>query len=513
MISLGPSLTFSAVQVSLGLFVLVAGVTNSPFWTWPVIWAVSAEVISQAIEAIPVKGKGKGKAGARGVFTWAEVARHVTEDSAWMVIRGKVYDVTEWLDRHPGGKEHLLLACGREATDVFESYHPLNREKAALMLPGMEIGTVEGGPVMGGFPLYAEDSGFYRELRQRVAEHFARTGQDPKDPLPGIKRMAAVLALALASYWVLVHSASPAVLALACVVYGSCQALPLLHMMHDASHTAVGHSPRGWKLAGRLLMDWYAGASMTSWHNQHVVGHHIHTNVMECDPDLPVDFEGDIRRLVPRQVWRASYRWQHVYLLPLYGLLGLKFRVQDILCTFLARANGPILVNPISALLWSKQVASKLNFVVFRVALPLWAFGVPASRLLWTFLLTELVTGWYLALNFQVSHVSTAADFPEREKVAAMEWAKLQVVSSVDYSHGNDVMTFLCGALNYQTEHHLFPSISQYHYPAIAPIVMDVCKKHKVRYNLLPDFATALGQHIEHLRVMGQQEEDGKKKN
>lgn len=317
-------------------------------------------------------------------------------------------------------------------------------------------------------------------LRQEVGDYFKRTGKDPKDPVAGLWRMAIVLTLACISYFVQ-HSAGFhwAARLLASVVYGACQALPLLHIMHDASHTAIGHNEHWWKWVGRLLMDWFAGASMTSWHNQHVIGHHIHTNVMECDPDLPVSFEDDLRRLVPKQVWHAKYRYQHMYLLPLYGLLGLKFRIQDILCTFVDRNNGPIPVNPISALTWAKQVASKVTFLVFRLVFPPLFLGTSLSTLAWTFLVAELVTGWYLSLNFQVSHVSTEAEFPLKEKAATMEWAELQVISSVDYSHGNWLMTFLCGALNYQTVHHLFPSVSQYHYMDIAPIIK------KVQYSII----------------------------
>lgn len=39
-----------------------------------------------------------------------------------------------------------------------------------------------------------------------------------------------------------------------------------------------------------------------------------------------------------------------------------------------------------------------------------------------------------------------------------------QVKSSVDYAHGNWLTTFLCGALNYQVTHHLFPTVSQVHF-------------------------------------------------
>lgn len=57
---------------------------------------------------------------------------------------------------------------------------------------------------------------------------------------------------------------------------------------------------------------------------QHVVGHHIYTNVFGADPDLPETAEGDPRRLVHRQKYASFYRYQHIYLPPLYGILGLK---------------------------------------------------------------------------------------------------------------------------------------------------------------------------------------------
>ena len=35
----------------------------------------------------------------------------------------KVYDVSKFLNRHPGGKDMLLMAAGRDVTVVFETYH------------------------------------------------------------------------------------------------------------------------------------------------------------------------------------------------------------------------------------------------------------------------------------------------------------------------------------------------------------------------------------------------------
>ena len=78
-----------------------------------------------------------------------------------------------------------------------------------------------------------------------------------------------------------------------------------------------------------------------------------------------------------------------------------------------------------------------------------------------------------------------------------------QLKTTVDYGYHSWLTTFLTGALNYQSVHHLFPSVSQYHYPAIAPIVQQVADKWHVRVNYLPSFTDAIVMHLKHLQAMG----------
>ncbi|KAK4440466.1 cytochrome [Sesamum alatum] len=54
------------------------------------------------------------------VFTLAEVSEHNTNKDCWLVIAGKVYDVTKFLEDHPGGDEVLVSSTGKDATDDFE---------------------------------------------------------------------------------------------------------------------------------------------------------------------------------------------------------------------------------------------------------------------------------------------------------------------------------------------------------------------------------------------------------
>jgi cytochrome b involved in lipid metabolism len=50
-----------------------------------------------------------------------EIAKHKTVDSLWIVIEDKVYDITSFLEEHPGGQKPLLKYAGTNATEKFNS--------------------------------------------------------------------------------------------------------------------------------------------------------------------------------------------------------------------------------------------------------------------------------------------------------------------------------------------------------------------------------------------------------
>ncbi|CAD2215077.1 flavohemoprotein b5/b5R-like protein [Angomonas deanei] len=70
-----------------------------------------------------------------------EVRQHNTPEDLWIVIHNVVYDCTEFVRYHPGGKK-LLYACGgREATAVYDAFHPwINCE---TMMEGYAVGVVD----------------------------------------------------------------------------------------------------------------------------------------------------------------------------------------------------------------------------------------------------------------------------------------------------------------------------------------------------------------------------------
>ncbi|KAL7148903.1 hypothetical protein ABFS83_05G004400 [Erythranthe nasuta] len=54
------------------------------------------------------------------LITMKEASEHNTAEDCWVVIDGKVYDVSAYLDEHPGGDDVLLKATGKDATEEFE---------------------------------------------------------------------------------------------------------------------------------------------------------------------------------------------------------------------------------------------------------------------------------------------------------------------------------------------------------------------------------------------------------
>ncbi|KAM5451829.1 Osmotic growth protein [Microsporum audouinii] len=75
-------------------------------------------------------------------FTMEEVAKHNKKDDLWIVVKGVVMDVTNWLDEHPGGAQALFSHMGRDATEEFEMLH--DDEVIPKYAAGVVIGRVKG---------------------------------------------------------------------------------------------------------------------------------------------------------------------------------------------------------------------------------------------------------------------------------------------------------------------------------------------------------------------------------
>ncbi|KAF5816826.1 putative cytochrome b5-like heme/steroid binding domain, cytochrome b5, heme-binding protein [Helianthus annuus] len=70
-----------------------------------------------------------------------EVSKHDNKNDCWLIISGKVYDITPFLDDHPGGDEVLLLATKKDATEDFEDVG--HSQNARNMLADYYVGDID----------------------------------------------------------------------------------------------------------------------------------------------------------------------------------------------------------------------------------------------------------------------------------------------------------------------------------------------------------------------------------
>jgi len=84
----------------------------------------------------------------KSIFSAAEVAKHNSQDDCWLIIQNKVYDVSDYLNYHPGNPETILPYCGRDATQAFNTKDKpkpkLHSPKAQEILKQYYLGDFSG---------------------------------------------------------------------------------------------------------------------------------------------------------------------------------------------------------------------------------------------------------------------------------------------------------------------------------------------------------------------------------
>lgn len=78
--------------------------------------------------------------------SYEEVAAHNTKDDCWVIIHGKAYDVTDFLQEHPGGLAIILKYAGKDATKAFDPIHP-GDTLTKYLKKDLHKGEVTGTPV------------------------------------------------------------------------------------------------------------------------------------------------------------------------------------------------------------------------------------------------------------------------------------------------------------------------------------------------------------------------------
>ncbi len=256
-------------------------------------------------------------------------------------------------------------------------------------------------------------------------------------------------------------------------------------LAHDAGHKQIFTGGRANDTAGILLGNLAVGLGYGFWVDNHN-RHHAHPNTDGKDPDI--DF-GALAFTAEQaggrgRFARLAYRYQAYFFFPLPLLTALSLHVDS--AVYLARRTRRS--RTWERVLFAAHVVGYLA-VVFWVLSPVKAavFIVVQQGLL----------GLYLGVSFAPNHKG----MPILAADDASDFLRRQVLTSRNV-HGGPLVDAALGALNYQIEYHLFPSMPRPNLRRAQPIIARFCRERGLPYvqtSLLDSYA----QTLRHLHAVG----------
>ncbi len=236
---------------------------------------------------------------------------------------------------------------------------------------------------------------------------------------------------------------------------------------HDAAHRQIFKSGRWNDWTSMIIANLLVGISYGWWRSKHN-RHHANPNKVGADPDVHLSAIS----ITPEQATRPRSRlmkWlvshQGWYFFPILLLEGLSMHSEGIRRTF---SRDPVERRWVEFTLLSIRLGG-LVALVFLV--------LPPGKAL-AFLAIELaVFGFYLGSAFAPNHIGMPLVSPRLK----LDFLRRQVLMSRNVSGGR-LIAILMGGLNYQVEHHLFPSMARPSLRKVQPLVAAYCAAAGVPY-------------------------------
>ncbi|XP_074087760.1 fatty acid desaturase 3 [Macrotis lagotis] len=413
-------------------------------------------------------------------YGWQEIRKHSLPTDKWVVIERKVYDISRWADRHPGGSRLISHHAGEDATDAFHAFHQ-DLSFVRKFLKPLLIGELAPGEP-------SQD----RQQNEQLIEDFRvlrRTAEDLKLFEADTEFFSLILGhillmegLAWLVIYLLGTGWAPTILAAVVLAVSQAQCWCL---QHDLGHVSVFKKSRWNHVAQQFVMGQLKGFSAHWWNFRHFQ-HHAKPNVFHKDPDVtvaPVFLLGESSVEYGKKKRRyLPYNHQHQYFFligpPLLTLVN--FEVEN-------------LAYMLVCMRWTDLLWAMSFYVRFFTSYAPF-YGLSGTLLLFASV-RVLESHWFVWVT-QMNHIPKEIGSEKHR-----DWisAQLEATCNVKQSLFND---WFSGHLNFQIEHHLFPTMPRHNYHKIAPLVKSLCVKHGLNYEVKP-FLKALMDIVGSLKKSG----------
>lgn len=385
-------------------------------------------------------------------------------------IYGKKYDLQNYINYHPGGKEILELTRNQtDITSLFETYHAFsNKEEIKKLLDKYYVCDNNNGNKQ-------YDYTSYNNLVDKIKIKFP-TRNTIKASYKWyffnffniiffinffFLAMAPIIPIWPIKY-IELNNFNLLNRCLFSIIAGINFLSLLFNILHDGSHYAISKYP----IVNICLSNIFNSISFWNhkiWFYHHVYNHHSFTgenDKFNKDTDI-----------------------NHYHFLD-----GLKNKFKIFLLLFIVNIFPGV------------YIGQCVSYFIASFTNKLWEIKIPALKY-YDFIsiiciiikLYILYQGLFLptiiyimTLNF-IYHFNTVVNHDTYETTIEnryndIDWLKLQIHNSSNFYNGNIFWTFIFGGINYQIEHHLFPNMSFVHYPNISPIVKQYCSENNIKY-------------------------------
>jgi len=440
-----------------------------------------------------------GKGGEKAIesksvkYTWDEVKKHTTPSDAWIVHSNKVYDVSEWHD-HPGGAV-IFTHAGDDMTDIFAAFHAAGSMAA---MKQFYIGDLIPESTKKPREQIEFERG-YRDLRAKLIKMgmFKSSGLFYAYKCSfNMGMWATACAMVYFSDNIAMHIGSALLLGL---FWQQCGWLA-----HDFLHHQVFKRRSYGDVTGIFWGNLMQGYSMQWWKNKHN-GHHAVPNLHNSSA-LAQDGDPDIDTM-PLLAWslkqaqsfrelssdgkdtaftKFMIKWQAFFYFPILLLARLSWLNESFKTAYGLGASSENAKLEMQRRGLQYPVLERTGIALHYV----WVFALSSGfgrfSLMYSvayFLLATCSCGLFLALVFGLGHNGMAT----YDADARPDFWKLQVTTTRNITGGHGFPQFfvdwLCGGLQYQVDHHLFPMMPRHNLAKTHTLVESFCKEYGVEYH------------------------------
>ncbi|KAI8913011.1 delta-6 fatty acid desaturase [Powellomyces hirtus] len=436
-------------------------------------------------------------------MTMKTVAHRVAKGETLVIYENKVYNITLFLQYHPGGELVVKHMAGCDATDEINGLHPrwvidekMPRYFIANLVPDDSTSTSSEAEA-------AEEEVLLVKQRTRTA--YRKLEQKIKDA-----------GLFETNHWYyfahLVQYTTFITISVLGVIYGTQWwhfAISAVFMgafwqqsaftAHDAGHNGITHVREIDEKIGIFLGNFCGGLSIGWWKKSHYV-HHIVTNHPEHDPDIQqLPFFALSKRfltnvyssyynktLVFDDVAKAVIPFQHLYY---YVILGFgRFLLYFLGWSFVLTEPG-----------YKKRNAEITGFVFYFIWLSTLVSMLPSWKMRVMWVLISHISTVFLHIQINLSHYSMSMeDLGKDEPFPAK---MLRTTMDVDCPWWMD---WFHGGLQFQAIHHLFPRVPRHNLRSCVPFVREFAEEAGIEYKSYK-FVEANGQVWQVMREIGEQ--------